>query len=175
MNMNWFKEKLVDLLDSAYITALLELISTYVFSNTPFIALVIYEIFSRQDAKFDTGSIYCILASNIISGEIFIYIATLVAPGIYLMIKYNRARRHFYAFPFFFYGQFVIIFLCLIFFVMNRSDKIENISLINNWSLTLYIFSILYWYASLVFSRKLESPPRRGRTGSENILSELNK
>lgn len=157
-----------------YFDAFLEFIIIFLCSNLPMISIVIYDIFKQPTAKFNITTITNIISTNVSSGEVFIYVATLISPALYLLFKYHRARRHLRLFPYFVFVQILILFLCAIFLTMYRSDTLKNIDLMNTWSLFIYIISIFCWYASLVFARKITQNPYSDKpSGADNLLKGL--
>lgn len=158
-----------------YVDALEEFITVYIISNLPFLSIAIYETASTKEATFTIETLINIAVENFGSGEIFIYVSTLLAPAVYMMVKYHRARRHFPLFSLFITFQLIIFLICILFFVMNRSDQIRNIDFVNSWSLVIYIGALIYWYAALVFGRRLEeeNPYKDQQSGAESILKGL--
>jgi len=158
-----------------YIDSLGEFLLVYFFSNIPYIALVLVHLLGTEDAHVDFSTIYNVIALNVKSGEILIYVSTLLAPFVYVMWQYHRSRKNFPLYGLFMILTGAVYFYCLIVFSMYRSGSIKNVPFVEDTSLYFYILALVLWYYSLVFARKLQKMmrPIPEKSGAQQILDGL--
>lgn len=164
-----FATKYEDYVDPAW-----EFLTVYIISNVPFIALILMHLAGTKGALANLETIYNVIAENVKSGEILIYVSALLAPFVYIMIQYHRARRHFPLYGFFLLMTAGVYTYCLLVFSMYRLDRIKNLSFVSETSVYFYGAALVLWYFSLVFQRKLQKRPIIPEiSGAQHILDGL--
>lgn len=157
-----------------YVDSLLECILIFIISNIPFAVLVISSIADNKNYSFCWDSIRKIIGQNIAIGEVLVYISALIAPVMAVMIKYHRARRHFPMFTMLFFVQTLVVVVAVIFFMKYKSGPIVNLEFVSSGSFFLYIISLIMWYISIVYEKKLvDNPYKNEKSGAESILEKL--
>jgi hypothetical protein len=156
-----------------YIESAREFLWVYLVSNIPFLALVLMHVIGTKGAKADAVTIVEVISNNVQSGEIFIYISALLAPFVYVMIQFVRARRHMPLYSLFFILTVACYVYSFLVFGMHRLGRIENHDFVASTSIWFYITALVLWYFSLVFSKKLAKPPAEEDSGAQKILNNL--
>jgi hypothetical protein len=128
---------------------------------------------ATKGAKADVATISEVITNNVQSGEIFIYVSALLAPFVYVMIQYVRARRHFPLYSIFFGVTLLCYGYSIIVFGMYRLGRLENLDFVAATSGYFYLVSLVLWYFSLVFSKKLFKPNTEEISGAQKILDNL--
>jgi hypothetical protein len=161
-------------LQSEWIQSLGEFLWIYAISNIPFLALVIMRAFSTEKASF-ADSINHALSLYMIPGELLVYVSTLLAPFVYVMIQYSRARRNVPFFSIFMIATSVIYIYALIAFSMFKNNVLINTNLLSESTPFFYFISLALWYFSLVFARKLSKPEKNMGHNAQNLIERFNK
>lgn len=158
-----------------YVDSVWEFLLVYLFSNIPYIALVLVHLLGTENAHVNFSTLYTVIAQNVKSGEILIYVSTLLAPFVYVMWQYHRSRKNFPLYGLFVFLTGAVYFYCLIVFSMYRTGSIKNAPLVEDTSLYFYFLALVLWYFSLVFARKLQKMmrPVPEKSGAQQLLDSL--
>ena len=151
-----------------------EAIAIYCLSNLPAIIIVIFEIFKNENGSFTFEFILDILIRNYSSGEILVYVATLISPTLYLMWRHRRAIKHNSFFVYVALAQCITLGFCTILFTMYRSNTLKNYDLSITCSYWLYAVSLVCWIFTLFYAERLNRNFSESSVPSpEKILKDL--
>lgn len=160
-----------------YIESAAEFLTVFFVSNGPFIVLILMHLFGTEKAQPDLSTLTQVIYSNMQSGEIFIYISALLAPFFWVIIQYHRAKENLPYFAVFLIATGIAYVAGAIVFSMYRLGSIKNAALVSEVSIYFYVFSLIIWYFSLVFAKKLAKSmhPSQRKSGAEVLLAGLKK
>lgn len=153
--------------------AVLEFLVVYITSNIPYIALVLIHILSTAGTTLDLVTVTGVISSNVVPGELFIYVSTLMAPFVYVMLQYVRALRHFPLYGLFLGITALVYLYCLIAFSMFKSGTIQNVPFMESVAPYFYLIALILWYFSLVYGRKLSKPEKGMGSNAQSIINQL--
>ena len=128
-----------------------ELLFVWTLSLVP-IFLTIFIEAARSASSPDGGlNIWPSFYRNIKSGEVFIYVNTLLAPIAWIMAKHNRDEKKFPNYAEFMWLIWLVVPLSTVIFALQRSAIIQNQSLIDRTALLIFSIALLMRYTSLVY------------------------
>ena len=160
---------------SEWLDASYEFLVVYIASNIPYIALALIHVLGTRGASMDVSTFHAVIANSVQPGEILIYVSTLIAPFVYVLLQYVRALRRF---PM--YGLSILItatvyFYCMIVFSMYKNGSIQNQPFIERNAPYFYALALILWYFSLVYGRKLSKPEKRMGSNAQSLIDELSE
>ena len=160
--------------ENTYLDAGAEFVFVFIVSNSPFLFAFLTTLLSSQEVEPNSAGALTVLKELVKPGEILFYVAALLAPFCYVLVRFHRARR---VFPLFGFAIIVLILVygsCTVLLVVYRVHSLKNPALVEVFAFYLYCISVFLWYVALVFQRKLEKLTTLPRSGAEEILRGLN-
>lgn len=156
--------------------SIVEGVVTYFVSNLPYLFLLFAFFLHTQDARYEGATVYEALASQIRPGEVFVYISTLLAPTVWVMVYHWRARRHAVLFWFLLGFQWLALLPAAYMYGADKMNAEINEQFATNAAIVIYCITLGVWYFALVFQKKkIDSIGGESEESGSDVLRKLRR
>ncbi|WP_417277262.1 hypothetical protein [Castellaniella sp.] len=165
---------------SSWAISAYEVLFTVVVSNLAiFLAVFIKALTNAEDQSF-SFLFENLFQESIKPTEIIVFVLALIAPAMWIMVRNIRLWRHSYLLLLFLAVHIAIIVSTSVIFSLALSSTLHNTNLAFYWAKVCLSISLLVWYFTLVYHKKvIESPasnlatPKPGKESGTDVLNEL--
>lgn len=156
---------------------LTEVLFVLVVSNFSLVVAIFVYLVNTSGTSLSLELMATVTKNNVRSTEILVYLLAIIAPTLWIMVSNWRARRHAGFFWLLFFLQILIIIGSSYIYGAAKAGSVANDSFVDVWALICLISTVLCWYATLVYEKKVLSAvdafPRNSADGGDDILTEL--
>jgi len=168
------------IIKSSWAISAYEVLFTVVVSNLAIILAVFIKALTNAEEQSFSFLFKNLFQESIKPTEIIVFVLALIAPAMWIMVRNIRLWRHSYLLLLFLAFHAAIIVSTSVIFSLALSSTLHNTNLALYWAKLCLSISLLVWYLTLVYHKKvIESPasnlstPKPGKESGSDVLNEL--